>query len=255
MSVDLEATKQSLAELGDDVSLELPDGGHGGDRELRVRRVATRRGEADRAPERVSRRIEAACLDDEAAAVEAIPDDRGRAFGAQLQLRLGGPAAGGSSDVRGWDYRLLGPKLPDLRFVQEGDSLTLKADGYVPDGGLSRVSFSLELRLPLPGMGPNLGTHVFLDGGRVWTHDSRFDDGDDAFDQNRYFYGTGAGIDLLSPVGSIKVGLGYKLSPSILDLADSGDILRALLDDQPLETVDQRQSRRWAFYFALGSSF
>lgn len=185
----------------------------------------------------------------------SVPDEDLSVNTSLLQLREVSFTAGGSQDVRGWDYRMLGPKLPDLRFQQEGDSIVLRADGYVPEGGLTRVSFSLELRLPFPGLGPNIGTHVFLDGGRVWSEDSRFEQGEDTFGQDRYFYGTGAGIDLLSPVGSVKFGLGYKLNPSVLDLANSGDVLQALLDGRSLDTVEQRQSRRWAFYFALGSSF
>lgn len=172
-----------------------------------------------------------------------------------LQLRDASFTAGGSADVRGWGHRMLGPKFPDIRFTEEGDSLVAHADGYVPLGGFSRVSFSLELDLPLPVLGPNFGWHAFLDGGRVWTQDERFNAGGDRFEQQRFFYATGAGLNLLTPVGAIRFSLGYKINPSLLDLVDSEDLLRALDDENALNQLKKHSSRRWQFHFAIGSSF
>ena len=172
-----------------------------------------------------------------------------------LQLRDVTFTAGGTGDVRGWDSRLLGPKFPDVRFQASGDTAVAVADGYVPLGGFARVSFSLELRLPLPGFGPKFGSHVFLDGGRVWTPDQRFRDAGDRLGQEKFFYGAGAGLDLITPVGPIKLGVGYKLNPSLTDLVDSDDLLRARAEDQPLDQVEKHNSRRWQFYLAIGSSF
>ena len=172
-----------------------------------------------------------------------------------LQLRDASFTAGGSADVRGWDYRMLGPKFPDIRFEQEGDSVTTTADGYVALGAFSRFAFSLELRLPMPFFGPNLGSHVFLDGGQVWTDDSRFDSGSDRFGQEKFFYATGAGVHLMTPVGAIKLSFGYKLNPSLLDLVDSADLLLALRNETPTDQLDRHDSRRWQIHFAVGSSF
>lgn len=172
-----------------------------------------------------------------------------------LQLRDVTFTAGGSGDVRGWDTRLLGPKFPDVRFQPSGDSTIAVADGYVPVGGFARASFSLELRLPLPGLGPNLGAHVFLDGGRVWTSDQRFRDGSDPLGQEKFFYGTGAGLDLATPVGPIKLSAGYKLNPSAVDLVDSEDLLQAQSGGTPISELHQHNSHRWQFHLSIGSSF
>lgn len=172
-----------------------------------------------------------------------------------LQLRDVTFTAGGSGDVRGWDTRLLGPKFPDVRFQPSGDSTIAVADGYVPVGGFDRASFSLELRLPLPGLGPNFGAHVFLDGGRVWTSDQRFRDGGDPLGQEKFFYGTGAGLDLTTPVGPIKLSAGYKLNPSVVDLVDSEDLLQAEIEGTPISGLHQHNSHRWQFHLSIGSSF
>lgn len=172
-----------------------------------------------------------------------------------LQLRDVTFTAGGSGDVRGWGSRLLGPKAPDLRIYQEGDSLRLEADGYVPVGGFSRTTFSLELRLPFPGLGPTFASHVFFDAGRVWTSDRRFNPGPDPYDEQRFFYATGAGMDVITPVGPIRVSVGYKLNPSIPDLVDSGDLLQAEIEGRPIDELKRHNSRRWHVHLAIGSSF
>ena len=172
-----------------------------------------------------------------------------------LQLRDQMFTAGGTGDVRGWDNRLLGPKEPDVRFTTDADTLTPHSDSYVPLGGFERLSFSLELQLPLPGMGPNFGGHVFLDGGRVRTTDHRFDLQQGAHGQENMFYATGAGVDIRTPVGPIKMGVGYKLNPSLTDLVDPAVLLHAAAAGQPVDDLPRDQSRRWQFYLAIGASY
>ncbi len=171
-----------------------------------------------------------------------------------LRLRDVAFTAGGQDDVRGWQNRLLGPKFPDVRFREVGDSTVAFTDGYVPMGGLSRISATAEVRFPFPGLAREWGTHVFLDAGRVWTADERF-----AFvvatDEDRFFYGTGAGIDYTTSVGAIRVSVGYKLNPSLLDLADAEDVLAVLLDERPVEDLDTHEIRRWQFHLSFGSQF
>lgn len=171
-----------------------------------------------------------------------------------LELRDVLFTSGGSGDVRGWDTELLGPKFPDLRIETVGDSATIVADGYVPVGGFSRMSFSAELRLPFPFLGPQFGTHVFLDGGRVWTTDERFDIAG-GLGLERTFYAAGSGIDLYTPVGPIKLSVAYQLNPSVLDLAEAEDVFQALLDGTPLSEVPQDESRRWKLHLTIGSTF
>ena len=160
-----------------------------------------------------------------------IPEEVGNT--AFLKLRDISFTAGGIDDVRGWENRLMGPKFPDIRFREEGDSVVAYTDGYVPIGGLSRLSATAEVRLPFPGLGQSWGTHVFLDAGRVWTGDDRFAPGIVLAEEERFFYGTGAGIDYLTSVGAVRLAMGYKLNPSVLDLADSDDALEAALEERP----------------------
>jgi len=173
-----------------------------------------------------------------------------------LQLRDASFTAGGTGDVRGWENRLLGPKVPDVRFVSSGDSLVPVAHGYVPYGGLECTSFSLELRLPLPGTGPNFTSLFFLDGGRVWTDDARFQlQKADSLDQNKVFCAAGAGLGLRTPVGPIQVSLGYKLNPSITDLVDSADLFAASREGRPIDQLHMKNSRRWQWHLAIGASY
>ena len=185
--------------------------------------------------------------------VPRTPEEEGN--DAFLKLRDISFTAGGIDDVRGWENRLMGPKFPDIRFREEGDSLVAFTDGYVPIGGLQRVSATAELRLPFPGLGPSWGTHVFLDAGRVWTGDQRFAPGIVLDEEERFFYGTGAGMDYLTSVGAVRLAMGYKLNPSTLDLVDSGDALEAALEERPVGNLPRDDRRRWQIHFSFSSSF
>ncbi len=173
-----------------------------------------------------------------------------------LQLRDVAFTAGGADDVRGWASRLLGPKFPDIRFAEEGDSLVVEsADDYVPLGGLNRVAASIELGLPFPRLGEKWGTHVFLDMGRVWTADERLQPGEDAFDQERFFFAAGAGAEYRTIVGAIRFAVGYKLNPSLLDEADAEDVLRALDNGEDLDSIERDALRRFQIHLAIGAQF
>jgi hypothetical protein len=161
-----------------------------------------------------------------------------------LQLRDVMFTAGGTGDVRGWENRLLGPKVPDVRFTTDADNtLTPHTDSYVPLGGLERMSFSVELQLPLPGMGPNFGGTCSSTAARVRTEDHRFDLQQGEHGQEQMFYATGGGVDVRTPVGPIKLGVGYKLNPSLTDSGDPAVLLRAAADGKP---VDRSAARRVA---------
>lgn len=171
-----------------------------------------------------------------------------------LQLRDAAFTAGGPEDVRGWESRLLGPKVPDYRVDVDGGDTVLYADNYIPLAGLARISFSLELRLPFPWLGESWGTVAFLDGGRVWTAGEGFTV-DDGYGSEKMFYATGAGVDFRTPVGAIRVSVGYKLNPSVLDLRYASDFLAAEEAGIPLEQVPAKQWLRWQFNLSLGVAF
>jgi outer membrane protein assembly factor BamA len=173
-----------------------------------------------------------------------------------LQLRDVLLTAGGTGSVRGWGEGLLGRKFVDLIFLptDDPDSLEVVPRGYAPRGGLARASASVELLLPFPGLGKTWGSFLFLDAGRVWTPDSRFQS-PDRFDENRWFFGAGVGVELRTAIGPVRVALGSKLNPSPLDLRDPHAVFAALAQDRPLSTVPEDGKRRLHLHISLGQSF
>ena len=163
--------------------------------------------------------------------------------------------AGGTSDVRGWSSTRLGPKafsvirLPNPDQVDaEGNVLPVDSDSlfipldptdvnYIGVGGRQKVSGSVQLNLPFPGLGQQWGTNVFLDAGRVVSPSTVPGDllratGNPADSslaavlslESALRVGTGVGIQFLSPVGFISFAVGYKVNPSALDLRDASDV-------------------------------
>ncbi len=177
-------------------------------------------------------------------------------FVSLLRLRDVTFSSGGTRDVRGWGSQLVGPKLPEVQFREEDGVRTAFAERYSPVGGLARVQGSAELQLPLPGFDAKWQTFVFLDGARVWTPDDRFalDAGDD-LEQDRFFFGTGAGIGYETVVGAVQVSLGYKLNPSALDVRDPDEVLQALQEGRPLSSVPTDSRRRLQLHFSIGATF
>lgn len=172
-----------------------------------------------------------------------------------LELRDVAFTAGGSSDVRGWSSQLLGPKFPDIRFNVAGADTVAVADRYVPIGGLARVAGTLELRLPFPGLGDDWGTHVFTDGGRVWTPDARFRTSYSLPGDDRFFVSAGAGVDYRTVIGAVRLSLGYKLNPSLDDVRDPQQVLDAILAGTPITAVPTQWLRRLQLHVALGTAF
>jgi outer membrane protein assembly factor BamA len=84
-----------------------------------------------------------------------------------------------------------------------------------------------------------------VDGGRVWTPDHRFIPGKDPFKQDRFFYSTGAGLGIQTPVGPLRMSVGYKLNPSPLDVRDPGEVLEYILTGGPLDELDQNVPEGW----------
>ncbi len=172
-----------------------------------------------------------------------------------LYLRDQSMTAGGTDDVRGWDSRMLGPKLPDAETSVEGTDTVLVADHYAPIGALARLTGSLELRFPAPGLSSKWGAHVFLDGGKVWTPDDRFSQSPFLPAEADFRFATGAGLSYLTPVGAIRVSLAYKLNPSELDLREASEVLDAVVAGAPLASVPTSDWRRFHLHLAIGLAF
>ncbi|MFL5514440.1 MAG: outer membrane protein assembly factor [Gemmatimonadales bacterium] len=168
-----------------------------------------------------------------------------------IRLRDETMTAGGTDDVRGWGSRLLGPKFPAVEAHIEGSDTVLSADSYVPAGMLARLAGTVELRFPFPGLTSAWGGQLFLDLGKVWTPDTRFKlavlEGDTDL---RFSLGTG--ISYQTPVGAIRLGLGYKLNPSDLDVRDAGEVLAAVEQGLPATTAETDWSRRLHLHLSFG---
>jgi outer membrane protein assembly factor BamA len=191
----------------------------------------------------------------------SITDASGQSpFIAMLQLRDVTFTAGGSRDVRGWGSQLLGPKLPELRVVTEEneagqvDTDTL-SERYTPIGALARVTGSVEMQLPIPLLSSKWQGFVFLDGGRVWTSDSRFALNAGEIDQDEFYASTGVGVGYETIVGAVQVALGYKLNPSSLDERSPQAVMDALRTGQPISSVPTESARRWHLHFSIGATF
>jgi outer membrane protein insertion porin family len=172
-----------------------------------------------------------------------------------LELRDVTFTAGGTRDVRGWGTLLVGPKLPQVKLEQSGDSTVAVADHYTPVGGLARLVGSAELHFPMPGLGEQFQPFVFYDGGRIWTPDRRFALNAGVLDEDNFYQAVGLGIGYATVVGAIQVAVGYKLNPSPLDQRAPQDVLQALINGTPIEDAPTSSSRRFHLHFSIGATF
>jgi outer membrane protein insertion porin family len=169
-----------------------------------------------------------------------------------IRLRDESMTAGGTNDVRGWGSRQLGPKFPQVEARIEGSDTIYNSDQYVPVGALARLTGSLELRLPAPGLPSAWGVHFFLDGGRVWTPDDRFLQALPVPGDTDFHFSAGTGLSYLTPVGAVRLSLGYKLNPSELDLRSENDVLNAVVNGLPVSSVPPEWGRRLHLHLSLG---
>jgi len=110
---------------------------------------------------------------------------------------------GGTNSVRGWSRHQLGPKraLTDSTGFKE----------YIAIGGRSQFSFNLEVRQDLNFLFKGFGMAIFLDGGQVWGSFRRMN-------RRPIQFGAGGGFRYKSPIGPVRVDVGYKLNPTDKDL-------------------------------------
>lgn len=119
---------------------------------------------------------------------------------------------GGATNLRGWGRFEVSP---------------LSGAG-LPIGGHTFATFSLEARFPVWS---KLGGVVFLDGGNVWTNAWDFNLSDLRYD-------AGPGLRYNTPIGPLRVDLGYQLNP-IDGLLVNGE----------------KEKRRFRFHFSIGQAF
>jgi outer membrane protein assembly complex protein YaeT len=119
---------------------------------------------------------------------------------------------GGATSVRGWGRYEISP------LTESG----------LPIGGNSLLAFSEEVRAQVRG---KLGAVVFVDGGNVWA-DSW------GINFNELHYAVGPGLRYQTPIGPIRLDVGYQMNP-IPELRINGD----------------PQARRWRLHFSIGQAF
>ncbi|WP_440999720.1 BamA/OMP85 family outer membrane protein [Fodinibius sp. SL11] len=110
---------------------------------------------------------------------------------------------GGTNSVRGWYRNELGPKRV------RGDSTGFNT--YVPLGGKAMLGFNVEVRQKLNFLIDGFGMAAFLDGGQIWETFARIR-------QRPIQFGIGGGLRYQSPLGPVRVDIGYKLNPTNQDL-------------------------------------
>lgn len=118
---------------------------------------------------------------------------------------------GGADSLRGWGRFEVSP-------LQSGLAI----------GGLSQLESSLELRVPL---WRSLTGVVFTDAGNVWANAW-------AIDFNDLRYDVGPGLRYMTPIGPLRVDLGYQLNP------EPGLIVNG-----------NPQTRRFRIHFSIGQAF
>jgi outer membrane protein insertion porin family len=122
--------------------------------------------------------------------------------------------AGGSASHRGYEQDELGIPLATCLEPDGGVTADCAATLFPTDGGLESAGgnglalINLEYRFPV--FGPVEGV-AFFDSGNVWA-DWRQIDGSD------FRHGVGLGVRYLSPIGPLRVDVGYPLDP----VADEG---------------------------------
>jgi outer membrane protein insertion porin family len=115
--------------------------------------------------------------------------------------------AGGASSVRGFTRNSLGPGIyvtdAALEPNDEGELVPSREPRFVPTGGTSVAVASAELRVPSPFLPRLLRLAAFVDAGAVGDQ-SLWDLGSQQFRIT-----PGAGVRLQTPVGPVRVDVGY----------------------------------------------
>lgn len=142
---------------------------------------------------------------------------------------------GGTNSVRGWSRQGLGPKR-EVSVVDTADGNNTNRMIFVPTGGRVIFGFNAELRQQLNKFVKGFGVAAFIDGGQVWR---RFDE----ISPGGLQFGVGGGLRYQSPIGPIRLDLGYKLNPSDADL-------------KRFSTGDEGSAwDRWELHISIGQAF
>ncbi|MCD6733389.1 MAG: outer membrane protein assembly factor BamA [Burkholderiaceae bacterium] len=122
----------------------------------------------------------------------------GRGFGGMAYPLFKNFYVGGIGSVRGYYPSSIGPS--EIEMIPGGGTRE------VPLGGVTRIVGNAEMLFPLPGTGRDrtIRTFVFFDAGTVLAEGESFSASD-------LRYSTGVGLTWLSPIGPLKLSLGYPI--------------------------------------------
>jgi outer membrane protein insertion porin family len=142
--------------------------------------------------------------------------------------------SGGGSSLRGFGLNQAGPRDPVTGF---------------PIGGLGLLVFNQELRFPmkLPIVGNRLGGTVFYDAGNVFTdvsHITLASKPSSLMSLNYFSHTLGLGVRYPTPIGPVRVDLGYQLNPAQYQATNS-------VTDQP----EVYRLPHFQFFFNIGPVF
>jgi outer membrane protein assembly factor BamA len=162
--------------------------------------------------------------------------------------------AGGPNSVRGFARNALGPTAYVVRTGLATDTLPDGSPGEPSDttssatGGTQTVVASVELRVPSPVLSDVLRFATFLDAGHVSVPG-------EGLGTSGLRITPGAGVRFMTPVGPIRVDVGYNPYPpesGPLYEVDEGSLTRVLDDYQP---PDRGFWSRFRIHFAVGQAF
>jgi len=168
---------------------------------------------------------------------------------------------GGSNSHRGFSINQAGPRDPSTGF---------------PVGGTAMIVNSFELRtpiVPLPFLGNNLSFVIFHDMGNnfdsaahMWENLARFSQRDQAScrafqdpnstcDFNYISHAIGGGIRYRTPIGPVRVDLGYNLNPAFFPVKDPCSNVVSTAKRPCTLQPHFEQLRHFNFYFSIGQTF
>jgi outer membrane protein insertion porin family len=147
--------------------------------------------------------------------------------------------AGGGTSIRGFALNQAGPRDPVTGF---------------PVGGLAELIFNQELRFPLrlPYLGTSVGGTFFYDAGNVFSRLNAItlsSSPSSPSELNFFSHTIGFGLRYNTPVGPVRLDLGYLLNPAKFQFScqtgTAGCINGTKISELP----------RFEFFFNIGSVF
>jgi outer membrane protein insertion porin family len=171
--------------------------------------------------------------------------------------------AGGSSDVRGWGLQQLGPKLivADTVAIATGPTSAsdpnqrteIENEQYEAVGGTTKLAANFEVRTPFPGLGESWRAAFFVDGAYLNAGEGSRGG---LFDAQQLRVGTGAGIRYDTPIGFLRLDLGFKVNPAESDLLTAEELYaKRFLGQDPGVSPFAKFRRRLALHLSIGQAF